>query len=85
MFNRLPGREDPAEAGALCFAFERIEQTPNTLDAHRLTGLADVEGLQEAVVETLFKANFAEGRGLGHAPALLDMAVGGRLRRGEAD
>src|ERR1017187_2103218 len=35
------------------FAFDRIERTPNTLDAHRLIWLADEQGVQDAVVETL--------------------------------
>ena len=46
----------------LDFAFDRIERTPNTLDAHRLIWLADKEGVQDAVVEALFRAYFTEGR-----------------------
>ena len=38
------------------FAFDRIERTPNTLDAHRLVGLAERQGVQDAVVEALFRA-----------------------------
>jgi predicted DsbA family dithiol-disulfide isomerase len=38
------------------FAFDRIRRTPNTLDAHRLVGLAGREGVQDAVVEALFRA-----------------------------
>jgi predicted DsbA family dithiol-disulfide isomerase len=44
------------------FAFDRIERTPNTLDAHRLIWLAGNDGVQDAVVETLFRAYFTEGR-----------------------
>jgi predicted DsbA family dithiol-disulfide isomerase len=40
------------------FAFDRIEGTPNTFDAHRLIWLADREGVQDAVVEALFQAYF---------------------------
>src|SRR5262249_52925182 len=29
------------------FAFDRIERTPNTLDAHRLIGLAETQGVQD--------------------------------------
>src|SRR5262245_56461429 len=36
------------EAEGIPFAFDRIERTPNTLDAHRLVGLADKQGVQEA-------------------------------------
>ena len=45
------------------FAFDRMERTPNTLDAHRLIWLADKEGIQDAVVDKLFRAYFTEGRG----------------------
>jgi predicted DsbA family dithiol-disulfide isomerase len=45
------------------FAFDRIERTPNTLDAHRLIWLADKEVVQDSVVEALFRAYFTEGRG----------------------
>src|SRR6516165_10259298 len=36
------------------FAFDRIERTPNTVDAHRLIWLAGQQGRQNAVVEALF-------------------------------
>src|SRR3954454_24461165 len=42
------------------FAFDRIERTPNTLDAHQFIWLADKEGVQDAAVEALFRAYFAE-------------------------
>jgi DSBA-like thioredoxin domain len=45
------GREE-----GIAFSFEKIERTPNTFDAHRLIWLADKEGVQEAVVEALFRA-----------------------------
>src|SRR5215471_14725014 len=35
------------------FAFDRIERTPNTADAHRLIWLAGREHVQDAVVEAL--------------------------------
>lgn len=50
------------KAEGIHFAFERIERTPNTLDAHRLIWLADQQGVQDAVVEALFRAYFTEGR-----------------------
>src|SRR5262245_26940845 len=40
------------------FAFDRMERTPNTVDAHRLIWLADQERCQDAVVEALFAAYF---------------------------
>ena len=64
------------------FAFEKQERTPNTLDAHRLIGLADRQGFQDAVVEALFRAYFTEGRDIGDRPTLLDVtAQAGLVRR----
>jgi predicted DsbA family dithiol-disulfide isomerase len=67
------------------FAFDRIERTPNTLDAHRLIWLADKEGVQGAVVEALFRAYFTEGRDIGNGQALLDVVAEGGLDRGKAE
>src|SRR5262245_53301609 len=67
------------------FAFDKIERTPNTLDAHRLIGLADREGIQDAVVEALFRAYFTDGRDISHAPTLLDVVTGAGLDRGRAE
>jgi len=67
------------------FALDRIEQTPNTLDAHRLVGLAEGQGVQGAVVEALFRAYFAEGRDIGNRPTLLDVVARAGLDRGKAE
>ena len=75
------------EAGrgeGIAFSFERQERTPNTLDAHRLIWLADRDGVQDAVVEALFRAYFTEGRDLGDRPTLLDVAAQAGLDRGLA-
>jgi predicted DsbA family dithiol-disulfide isomerase len=72
-------------AEGIRFAFDKIGRTPNTLDAHRLTLMADAAGVQEAMVETLFRAYFTEGRDLGHTPTLLDVAAGAGLDRGRAE
>src|SRR5260370_32081286 len=50
------------ETGGIHFALDRIERTPNTLDAHRLIWLAAKEGVPDAVVEALFPSHFTEGR-----------------------
>jgi predicted DsbA family dithiol-disulfide isomerase len=39
------------------FAFDLIEWTPNTVDAHRLMWLADQLGCHNAIVESLFVAS----------------------------
>src|SRR5262245_10188842 len=67
------------------FAFDRIERTPNTLDAHRLVGLAGKQGVQEAVVEALFRAYFTEGRDLSNRQTLLDVVAEAGLDRTKAE
>jgi predicted DsbA family dithiol-disulfide isomerase len=67
------------------FAFERLERTPNTLDAHRLIWLADSEGVQDAVVEGLFRGYFTEGRDIGNRQALIDVAAEAGLDRHKAE
>jgi len=56
------------------FAFDKIAKTPNTLDSHRLIRWAAGAGVQDAVVERLFKAYFIEGRDIGDAQVLTDVA-----------
>jgi len=66
-----------AAAGAgLTIDFDRIGRTPNTLDAHRLIHWAGLEGRQTAVVAALFAAYFSEGRDIGEADVLADIADG---------
>jgi predicted DsbA family dithiol-disulfide isomerase len=63
------------ETEGIHFAFDRIERTPNTLDAHRLIWLADTRGVQDAVVEALFRAYFTEGRDIGNGQTLIDVVA----------
>ena len=67
------------------FAFDRIERTPNTLDAHRLIWLADKEGVQDAVVEALFLSYFTEGRDISNRQTLLDVVAEAGLDRENAE
>lgn len=77
----------------LDFAFDRIERSPNTLDAHRLIRWSQSVGKQDAVVERLFRAFFIEGRDIGDRAVLVDAAseagmeadVVERLLAGDAD
>jgi predicted DsbA family dithiol-disulfide isomerase len=39
----------------VAFEFDRITVQPNTLDAHRLSGCAQRQGAQDAMVEALFE------------------------------
>jgi len=73
------------KAERINFAFERIERTPNTLDAHRLIWLADKEGAQGAVVEALFRAYFTDGRDISKRQTLLDVVAEAGLDRARAD
>lgn len=65
---------DHAEDAGLELNLDRIERTPNTLDAHRLIHWAGLEGRQTAVVAALFRAYFREGRDIGDAGVLADLA-----------
>ncbi|MEJ7589991.1 MAG: DsbA family protein [Planctomycetaceae bacterium] len=61
------------EAEGIHFAFDKLERTPNTVDAHRLIWLADQHGCQDAVVEALFRAYFNEGRNISNCQSLTDV------------
>jgi predicted DsbA family dithiol-disulfide isomerase len=73
------------EAEGIPFAFERIERTPNTLDAHRLIWLAEKQGVQNAVVEALFRAYFTEGQDIRNRQTLLDVVAEAGLDQDEAE
>lgn len=63
-----------AKSDGLDFRHDRMERTPNTIDAHRLIWLAGKKGKQDAVVEGLFSAYFHEGRDVSASDVLV--AVG---------
>jgi predicted DsbA family dithiol-disulfide isomerase len=67
------------------FAFDKIIRTPNTLDAHRLIWLAEQEGVQDAVVEAVFRAYFVKGQDISQTTVLLDVVAGAGLDRGRAE
>ena len=73
------------KAEGIYFAFDRIERTPNTLDAHRLIWLADKEGVQDAVMEALFRAYFTEGRDISNRQTLIDVVAEAGLDRHQAE
>lgn len=68
-----------AKSDGLSFRHDRIERTPNTIDAHRLIWLADREGEQDAVIEGLFSAYFHEGRDVGASEVLAAVGSAGGL------
>ena len=73
--------------------FDRIPRIPNTLDAHRVIHWAGLEGRQTPMVSALFRAYWREGRDIGDAEVLADVAAGvgldravvARLLAGDAD
>jgi predicted DsbA family dithiol-disulfide isomerase len=73
------------ETEGIHFAFDRIERTPNTFDAHRLIWLANQQDTQDAVVEALFRAYFTEGRDISIRQTLIDVVVEARLDRQRAE
>ena len=63
-----------AEAGQsveIDFAFERIGQTPNSVNSHRLVHFADSHGKADAAVEALFMTYFVNGQDIGNFDVLL--------------
>ena len=56
------------------FAFDRIRNTPNSLDAHRMARFADVHNRANETVEALFHAYFVNGRDIGDIEVLIDIA-----------
>jgi predicted DsbA family dithiol-disulfide isomerase len=73
-----------AEAGrsdGLVFNHDKMERTPNTVDAHRLIWLAGQLRKQDAVVEGLFAAYFNEGRDVGDQAVLADVGASAGLDR----
>jgi predicted DsbA family dithiol-disulfide isomerase len=65
----------------LLFNHDKMEHTPNTIDAHRLIWLAGQQGKQDVVVEGLFAAYFNEGRDIGDPTVLADIGASGGLDR----
>ncbi|PIE12744.1 MAG: polyketide biosynthesis protein [Rhodobacterales bacterium] len=63
-----------AKALGLNIEFNQITRTPNTLNAHRVIHWAGIEGRQTAMVSSLFKAYFNEGRDIGDHEVLADLA-----------
>jgi predicted DsbA family dithiol-disulfide isomerase len=65
---------EAGEVEGITFAFDKIGRTPNTFMAHRLIWYARQRGLQDAVVEALFKGYFEEGVEIGRAAPLAELA-----------
>ena len=65
---------EAAEAAGVAINFETMNRVPNTLDAHRLIHWAGLEGRQTAMVSTLFRAYFRDGKDIGDKATLAALA-----------
>lgn len=62
------------EDEGISFAFEKIARTPNTLNSHRVIRWAHSLGVQNQLVERLFRAYFVEGADIGQIKVLAAIA-----------
>lgn len=65
---------EAAAALELPLDLDRRQRIPNTARSHALTFWAQQEGYGDAMVEALFRAYFAEGRDIGAASVLAEIA-----------
>ena len=72
------------QMAGIAFRFEAIQRQPNTVDAHRLIHLAGTKGIQDAMVEGLFRAYFLEAVDLTRLENLAAIAADAGLDRDEA-
>ena len=80
------------ESVGIAFAFDKIQRTPNTFDAHRLLWLAGSldrpevlrQTGQDALAEALFRAYFFDGLDVGDHGVLADLAAAAGLPRSDA-
>ncbi len=63
------------EDEGLAFAFEKISRTPNTIASHRLIRWSHSMGVQNEVVELLFRRYFMEGADVGQTKVLAAIAA----------
>ncbi|HUD83291.1 MAG TPA: DsbA family oxidoreductase [Candidatus Saccharimonadales bacterium] len=57
------------------FRYDLQTHTPNTFDSHRLVWLAGASGVQDAVVEALFRAYFCEGANFSNQTKLIEVGA----------
>ncbi len=67
------------------FRYDLMTRTPNTLAAHRLAWAARDSGLQDVLVEGLFRAYFTEGKDISDPIALAEITRTAGLGEGFAD
>ncbi|MBI1187078.1 MAG: disulfide bond formation protein DsbA [Alphaproteobacteria bacterium] len=82
-----------ADAAGVPLNLDKRTRIPNTIDAHRVIHWAAGQGLAEAAIDGIFAAHWVEGRDIGDAGVLVDVAreidldpeLVGRLLSGDAD
>lgn len=62
------------EDEGITFAFEKIARTPNTLNSHRVVRWSHSLGLQDKLVELLFRRYFVDGADIGQIKVLAAIA-----------
>jgi predicted DsbA family dithiol-disulfide isomerase len=75
---------DAGKSVGIDFAFDRIQRSPNTRNAHRLIRWATRQGLSGNVVDRLFRGYFLEGHDIGDLDTLALIAGQAGLDRAEA-
>jgi predicted DsbA family dithiol-disulfide isomerase len=65
---------DSGEALGIAFAFEQLEQLPDTREAHRLVHIAARDGRQSEVIDALFGAYLEHGRDISDPIVLRQIA-----------
>ncbi len=63
-----------AETEGITLDYDRIERTPNTFAAHRLSWLAARQGLQPTAARRLLEGYFLQGRDIGEFDVLTEIA-----------
>ena len=71
----LAALTEAGEKDGIRFQFDRVKSVPNTRDAHRLILLAERDGRAHAVADGLFRGFFEEGRNIGEAGVLAEVAT----------
>lgn len=66
---------DMAKAAGVDMDPDKPQRIPNTLDAHRLIHWAGLEGKQTAMVSALMRTYWRDGRDIGDAAVLADLAA----------
>src|SRR5882724_3999823 len=69
----------------IVFRYDMQTHTPNTFDSHRLVWLAGASGVQDAVVEALFRAYFCEGVNFSDRRRLVEIGAASGMDRAKLE